>query len=154
MAVLEKIRVKFGLGASIIIAIGLLSFIIGPNDLMNSFNAMSSKNDVGKINGKSISYPDFQKEVEKYKALNEMMTGSSVMNDQQQKQIRDVAWQALVNKFLFIPEAKDAGIHVGDAELVAMTAGDMISPMIANNPLFQGEDGAFSIERLDRKSVV
>ena len=33
MAVLEKIRVKFGLVISIIIALALLSFIIDPNTL-------------------------------------------------------------------------------------------------------------------------
>ena len=40
MAVLEKIRVKFGLAASIIIAIGLLSFIIDPSELVSAFNNM------------------------------------------------------------------------------------------------------------------
>lgn len=150
MAVLEKIRVKFGLGASIIIAIGLLTFIIGPNDLMNSINALSTQNDVGEINGKSIAYPDFQREVDKYTTLNEMMTGSSVLNDQQQQQIRNLAWQSLISKYLFIPNAEDAGINVGNAEILALTTGDMVSPMISNNPMFMDEEGNFSVERLQQ----
>ena len=64
MAVLEKIRVKFGLGASIIIALGLLSFIIDPSEITSAFQSMSNKNDVGSINGKSVSYVDFQQQVE------------------------------------------------------------------------------------------
>ena len=43
MAVLEKIRVKFGLVISIIIALALLSFIIDPNTLGSAINSMSSK---------------------------------------------------------------------------------------------------------------
>ena len=58
MAVLEKIRVKFGLAVSIIIALALLSFIIDPGTLETAMNSMSSKYDVGKIAGKSISYTD------------------------------------------------------------------------------------------------
>ena len=54
MAVLEKLRVKFGMAVSIIIAIGLLSFIIDPNELISAFNGMSSKYDVGEINGNSV----------------------------------------------------------------------------------------------------
>ena len=66
MAVLEKIRVKFGLAASIIIALGLLSFIIDPSEIASAFQSMSSKNDVGNINGKAISYTDFQADIEEF----------------------------------------------------------------------------------------
>ena len=42
MAVLEKIRVKFGVAASIIIALGLLSFIVDPSQIISSLQSMSS----------------------------------------------------------------------------------------------------------------
>ena len=77
MAVLEKLRVKFGMAVSIIIALGLLSFIIDPNELISAFNGMSSKYDVGEINGKSVSYNDFQEDVQRFSTINEFMTGSS-----------------------------------------------------------------------------
>ena len=51
MALLEKIRVKFGLVISIIIALALLSFIIDPSTLESALNSMSSKYDVGKVAG-------------------------------------------------------------------------------------------------------
>jgi len=147
MAVLEKIRVKFGIAASIIIAIGLLSFIIDPSQLESAFNSMSSKYDVGVINGKSISQSDFAADVEKYTTLNEMMTGSTAQTEQQQQQIRDAAWQSLIDKYLFVKTARSAGINVGDAEIVDLTSGDMISPMIAQNPAFADEKGVFSKEK-------
>ena len=83
MAVLEKIRVKFGLGATIIIALGLLSFIISPDDLERAFQSMSSKYDVGKIGNKSISYDDFKADVDKLTEISKM-SGVSTLNAQQQ----------------------------------------------------------------------
>jgi len=102
MAVLEKIRVKFGLVASIIIALGLLSFIIDPNEVISAFQSMSSRNDVGNINGKAISYTDFQEENDKMTKVNEIMSGSSVQSADQQGQVRNATWQDLIYRYLFV----------------------------------------------------
>ena len=148
MAVLEKIRVKFGLAISIIIALALLSFIIDPNTLESALRSMSSKYDVGLIDGKAISYTDYLEDVERYTQINEIITGSSVQNEQTQQQIRDAAWQELVDKYLFIKKAKAAGITVGKAELVDLTTGANPSPIIAGNPAFMDEQGNFSADRV------
>ncbi|MBQ3711589.1 MAG: SurA N-terminal domain-containing protein [Bacteroidales bacterium] len=139
MAVLEKIRVRFGLAISIIIALALLSFIIDPGTLQSAMQGMSSKYDVGKIAGRAVRYTDYQEEVERFTTINEVTTGSSAHSEQQQKQIRDAAWQSFIDKFLFVKNAKDAGITVGSAELVDLTTGSNPSPMIAQ--MFGGPDG-------------
>ena len=144
MAVLEKIRVKFGLAASIIIALGLLSFIVSPDDLARAFQNMSSKYDVGRIAGKDISYADFQEEVQKFTEINEVTTGGAASSAQQQEQIRDAAWQSLVYKNLFNKNARAAGIQVGEEELVDLTSGTNISSLIAQNPAFFDQTGTFS----------
>ena len=144
MAVLEKIRVKFGLVISIIIALALLSFIIDPSTLESALHSMSSKYDVGSIAGKAVPYTDYLEDVEKFTRINEIVTGSSVQNEQTQQQIRDAAWQELIDKYLFIKNAKAAGITVGKAELVDLTTGANPSPLIANNPAFMDENGNFS----------
>lgn len=146
MAVLEKIRVKFGIGITVIIALALLSFIIDPNTLQSALSSMSSKYDVGKIAGKSISYQDFQKDIDTYTVINEMMTGSSAQNEQSQRQVRDQAWQSLLDKYMFIKNCKAAGIEVGEAEMVDLTSGEGVSPLIAQN--FVDKDGNFSNENL------
>lgn len=148
MAVLEKLRVKFGLAISLIVALGLLSFIIDPNEVISAFNGMSSKYDVGEINGKSISYNNFQEDIQNFTSINEVTTGSSAQGAEQQAQIRNAAWQDLVYRYLFSVKAADAGLSVGDAELVDLTSGDMVSPFIAQNPAFQDENGNFSKENL------
>ena len=139
MAVLEKIRVRFGLAISIIIALALLSFIIDPGTLQSAMQGMSSKYDVGKIAGRAVRYTDYQEEVERFTTINEVTTGSSAHSEQEQKQIRDAAWQSFIDKFLFVKNAKDAGITVGNAELVDLTTGSNPSPMIAQ--MFGGPDG-------------
>ena len=70
MAVLETIRVKLGILITVLIAVALLSFIIDPSTLQSVSSSMSSKYDVGEINGKSVSYNDFQAEDRKSTRLN------------------------------------------------------------------------------------
>ena len=148
MAVLEKIRVKFGIVASIIIALGLLSFIIDPNEVISAFQSMSSRNDVGNINGKAISYTDFQEENDKMTKVNEIMSGSSVQSADQQGQVRNATWQDLIYRYLFVKKARAAGINVGDDEIVDLTTGSNPSPLIAQNPVFLDENGNFSKEQV------
>ena len=147
MAVLEKIRVKFGLVISIIIALALLSFIIDPGTLESALNTMSSKYDVGQIAGKNISYTDFQSDIDRYTAINELMSGT-VRDEQTQQQIRTAAWQELLDKYMFVKNAREAGITVGQDEMVALMGGEYVSPAIAKNPLFMDETGNFSADRL------
>ena len=146
MAVLETIRVKFGVVITVLIAVALLSFIIDPTTLQSVSSSMSSKYDVGEIDGKAISYTDYQADVEKFSAINEIMTGSSAQNEQQQSSIRDAAWQALVDKYLFEKNAKKAGIHVGVEEMNDIIAGNIDSPVFTQNPAFLDENGVFSTD--------
>ena len=146
MAVLEKIRVKFGLAISIIIALALLSFIIDPSTLESALNTMSSKYDVGQIAGKNISYTDFQSDIDRYTTINELL--GSGRDEETQKQIRNAAWQELLDKYMFVKNAKNAGITVGEDEMLSLMSGEYISPAIAQNPVFMDESGMFSADRL------
>ena len=144
MAVLQKIRVKFGLAISIIIALALLSFIIDPNTLGSALNSMSSKFDVGQIAGKRVSYTDFQENVDKFTTIHQIASGSSVQNEETQKQIRNAAWQDFVDRYMFLKNAKNAGIRVGEDEMVDLTTGNNISPVLSQNRAFFDETGAYS----------
>ena len=148
MAVLETIRVKLGILITVLIAVALLSFIIDPTTLQSVSSSMSSKYDVGEIDGKSISYNDFQADIEKFTAINEIISGSSVSNEQQQIAVRNAAWQSLVDKYLFIKNAQAAGINVGDEEMVKLLSGEIDSPVFTQNPAFFDENGRFSKSRV------
>ena len=147
MAVLETIRVKFGIVITVLIAVALLSFIIDPTTLQSVSSSMSSKYDVGNIDGKAISYTDFQAEVDKFTTINEISTGSSAQNEEQQIAVRNAAWQSLIDQYLFIKNAKKAGLNVGEEEMVALMSGEMESSVFTQNPTFYDENGVFSKER-------
>ena len=144
MAVLETIRVKFGILITVLIAVALLSFIIDPSTLQSVTSSMSSKYDVGEINGKTITYNDFQADLDKFTAINEILTGGSVQNEQQQASVRNAAWQSLVDKYLFINNAEKAGINVGNEELLSIISGEIDSPVFTQNPAFCDENGNYS----------
>ena len=146
MAVLEKIRVKFGLVISIIIALALLSFIIDPGTLDSALNSMSSKYDVGQIAGKNISYSDFQADIDRFTTINELLGAGR--GAESQKQIRNAAWQELLDKYMFVKNAKEAGITVGKDEMKAVMSGEILSPAMAQNALFMDENGQFSVDRV------
>ena len=146
MAVLEKIRVKFGILISCIIALALLSFIIDPSTLESALNSMSSKYDVGQIAGKSISYTDFQADIDRFTTINELLGASR--GEENQKQIRNAAWQELLDKYMFVKNAKAAGLSVGVDEMKALMAGEIMSPALAQNPVFMDENGMFSPDRV------
>ena len=134
MAILETIRVKFGILISVLIAVALLSFIIDPSTIQ-SVSSMSSKYDIGEIDGKSVSYTDFQAEIEKITAISEM-NGNPVQGDEALAMVRQQAWQQFINDYLFIPSAKAAGFNVGEEEMYQLLSGEMLSGILMQ--MFQG----------------
>ena len=145
MAVLQKMREKFGVVISVIIALSLLYFIAPMDDLMTLFGKPQN---VGEIAGTGISYEDFQNELNTFTTINEITTGSSAQNEQTQKQIQNAAWQSLLDRYMFFKNCNAAGIHVSDAEVADLLAGEHVSPIIAQNPLFADENGVFSADRV------
>lgn len=145
MAVLEKIRVKFGILISILIAVALLSFILDPQTLSSATRMFSSDNQVGKMDGKSVSYQDFYEEYDKYTKLAELL-GQGANSEEAQSQLRDAAWQSIFDQQVFIPQAEKAGIFVSDAEMYDLTQGSQVSPVLAQQQPFLNENGTFSRE--------
>ena len=125
MAILQNIRVKLGVLISVIIALSLLSFIIDPSSLQSALQSTSKKYDVGQIAGKRVSYSDFQEEIDRYTKINELLTGSTAQNEETHQQIRDAAWQGLLDKHLFVKNATAAGITVGEDGATHQTMEDV-----------------------------
>ena len=147
MAVLQKLR-GWGIVLSLLVALPLLLFIIDPSQIMQTVQSVSSRNNVGKIGNKPVSYMDFQQDVDRFQNIAEIMTGNSASGEEAQKQARDAAWQDNIDRYLFVPAAEAAGIQVGKEEMLDLTAGESVSPIMANNPYFVDETGAFSADRL------
>ncbi|MBQ7708984.1 MAG: SurA N-terminal domain-containing protein [Bacteroidales bacterium] len=144
MAALETIRTKFGIGASLIIAFGLLLFLVNPSDIIQTFQSASTKYDVGKINGKRITYTDFDQKVKEFSEVREMLTGTSASSEEIQRQTRESAWQNLVDEYLVIPTIEKAGIRVGKEEQMDLWVGENISSILLSMGIFADENGNYS----------
>ena len=144
MAALETIRTKFGIGASLIIAFGLLLFLVNPSDIIQTFQSASTKYDVGKINGKRITYTDFDQKVKEFSEVREMLTGTSASSEEIQRQTRESAWQNLVDEYLVIPTIEKAGIRVGKEEQMDMWVGENVSSILLSMGIFADENGNYS----------
>lgn len=148
MAVLEKIRVKMGVFITLIIAIALLSFIIDPGTLQSVLSIFSSKYDVGEMNGKSITYQEYQKKVDYFTKIFQLTSGSSTMSDETQEYVNQSAWQELLTENVLLPVMDKAGVKVGDDEMVDLSQGTNISPVLLREHTFIGENGQFDRSRL------
>ncbi len=147
MAVLEKIRVKMGAFITVIIALALLSFIIDPSTLESTLSMFSSKYDVGEINGEGVSYQDYQKKVDYFNRIYQLTNGNA-SNDQVQEAINNAAWQDEITEKVVMPAIENAGLRLGEEELVDMSQGNNISPVLANEASFKDENGNFDKNRL------
>ena len=132
---------------SVVIALALLSFIIDPNTISQVASTMSEKYRVGKVNGNSVSYQDFENELNYQNRIFEYMYRRNANTDQEMDYVRNMAWKSFVDRYMFIVNAKKAGIQVGKDELASLLSGDMVSPLISQ--IFVDETGAFSTEMLD-----
>ena len=147
MAVLEKIRVKFGILITVLVALALLSFILDPQTLRSAAERFSADNKVGSMNGKSISYREFYEELNNYTEIAKMM-GQNASSEEEQAELREAAWQSIFDNEVFIPKATSAGLSVGEAEMLDLTQGSNISPVLMQQGTFTDRSGNFSRETM------
>ena len=137
MATLEKIRNKSGLMVTAI-AIALFCFVIG--DALNNSQAFrnGSRNTIGQIEGNDVSGQEFQNQVSVVTSILKWM-GRQVSDGE----VRDQAWETLVQTYVINSEAEKLGLSVTPQELKDMTLGDSIHPMVRSIALFQNEQHQF-----------
>lgn len=132
MAVLETLRKKAGPLLVAVIGIALLSFVLG--DMFGgSGRGLFSSQNVGKINGKKISYEDYNHEVEYFNNIYRIMYGQNVGGEAMTEEIQSQAWASLVRKYAVDVEYEQMGISVSSDELFELIQGDYPSPIILQN---------------------
>jgi PPIC-type PPIASE domain. len=70
------------------------------------------------------------------------------MDEKTQDMLNNTAWQNEIADNLLIPTAEQAGIKLGSAEMLDLSQGTNISPVIANEGAFKDEKGEFSREKV------
>ncbi|MFY9242876.1 MAG: peptidylprolyl isomerase [Polaribacter sp.] len=130
MAVLSKIRER-SMFLIIIIGLALFAFVLDPSTLGDFFNS-SKVNEVGEVNGESISTQEFANELESYK----QQTGGRVSEMQAAKTV----WDNIVRKKIYSNQLEEAGISIGEADIWNEIVN---APFVQSNPEYQNEVGLF-----------
>ncbi|MEL5893204.1 SurA N-terminal domain-containing protein [Bacteroides sp. GD17] len=145
MATLQNIRSK---GPLLVIVIGLALFAFIAGDAWKVLQPHQSQ-DVGEVNGKSISAQDYQAMVEEYTEVIKFSSGTTALSDEQTNQIKDEVWRTYVNNKLIEKEAEKLGLTVSKAELQAIIDAG-VHPMLQQTPFRNPQNGAFDKDMLKK----
>lgn len=131
MATLNDLRTKGGVLVTVVIALGLIAFLLG--DLFSSGSIFTSRaNRVGKINGQNIEYQEYAVQTEYVKNIYTALYGTSAFNAAQYDAIYNEAWNDLVMANAYAPSFNRLGMTISDAEVVDMIQGGFLSPVISS----------------------
>lgn len=127
MALIGTLRDKMGIVLVIFIFVALAAFILG--ELLTNNSVLFNQNEVGEINGHSISIEEFQSTVEERRA-NYILNFNREPGDREMISLRQQAWDLLIARHAIVPEYEKVGIQVTDNELIDMISGTNIDPSI------------------------
>lgn len=148
MATLQTIRTKAGLLVSIVIGLSLAAFILG--DMFQSGNSLFQKDrlEVGEIDGESVQYPDFQKQVDELAEIYKMNTQQNQLDENTMVQVREQTWQNQIREIVMGDVYEKLGIDVSSDELFDMLQGTNLHPVVQQ--LFRNPNTG----QVDRSAVV
>ena len=130
MAILSKIRER-SMFLIIIIGLALFAFVLDPSTLGDFFNS-SKVNEVGAVNGETISTQEFAQALDQYK----QQAGSRVS----EMQAANAVWSNILRKKIYKNQLSEAGITVGEQDVWNEVIN---TSSVQNNPQFQNEAGLF-----------
>lgn len=116
MAALQSIR-KRGVLLVTVIAVALFLFVAG--DLFRGLESFfqNSSQQVGEVDGKSLSIQEYQKMIDEVQNYFEIAQQKSSFNEDELNRIKDQAWQTYVQNQLVQKECEELGISVSDDEI-------------------------------------
>lgn len=130
MATLEKIRNRAGVLVSVVIGLALVAFVLGDLFRGGGSAIRGDRFEIAEIKGKSISYQNFQREVDRLIEINEMSQGQSTLDAETREQLREQVWERLTREHVMNDEYEELGIEISSQELWDMVQGENIHPMI------------------------
>ncbi len=146
MATLQKIRSK---GPLLVIVIGLALFAFVAGDAWQVLQPHQGVQNVGEINGETLTAQEYQKMVDEYSEVIKLTQGVNALNDDQLTQVKDQVWQAYVNNQLIAAEAEKLGLTVSKAEIQAII-NEGTHPLLMQTPFRNPQTGAFDKDMLKK----
>jgi len=139
MATLQKIRNR---GPILVAVIGLALFAFVAGDAWKAIQPHQGRQDVGEVNGETVSAEDYQALVDEYAEFVKFRQGVNSLNDDQLNQVKDQAWQTYINNKLIESEAEKLGLKVSDAEIQDVI-NQGVHPLLMYTPFSNPQTGAF-----------
>ncbi len=123
MATLQKIRNRAGIAIAIFIGVALAAFILG--DLFKSTSSLTRGKamELAEVDGKVITYPEFQSKVSELEEIYKMNSGKTSLDAQTSEQIKEQTWQNMVRNLTMKDIYEELGIGVSSSELFDMVQG-------------------------------
>ena len=117
MSVIQKIREKYAKVSVVAIAFALLGFI-----LMDAFTGRSNlfggnSTTIGKVNGRTIDYLEFEKKVQAQEEMQLMQQPDSRPDEASRQQMVQNVWDQEVNQSIMNEEFEKLGFMIGKKEL-------------------------------------
>ncbi|MGY5253604.1 SurA N-terminal domain-containing protein [Sphingobacterium spiritivorum] len=128
MGLMTFLRNRAGLIVTVI-GIAIVAFLLGDVVRTGAPFWASSQNQVGSVNGESISYPDFNVQVEQASAMFQQQMGGGSLTPQMKNYAVQQVWNQFVTKEILKQEVEKIGLSVGKDELNALVNG--------SNPSYQ-----------------
>ncbi len=146
MATLQKIRSK---GPLLVIVIGLALFAFIAGDAWKVLQPHQGKQDVGEVNGKTLSAQDFQKMVDEYSEVIKLTNNLPSLTEDQLTNVKDQVWNTYVTNQLIAGEADKLGLKVTDKEMQSVIEAGT-NPLLMQSPFRNPQTGAFDKDMLKK----
>ena len=146
MATLQTIRSK---GPLLVIVIGLALFAFIAGDAWKILQPHQGAQNVGEVNGESLSAQDYQKMVEELSEVYKLTSGLNSLSDEQLTGVKDQVWRTYVENQLIAAQAEKLGLTVTKAEIQAIID-EGTHPLLAQTPFRNPQTGAFDKDMLKK----
>lgn len=146
MATLQTIRSK---GPLLVIVIGLALFAFIAGDAWKILQPHQGKQDVGEVNGKTLSAQEYQQMVDELSEVIKLTNGLNSLNDDQLTNIKDQVWNTYVTNEVVANEAEKLGLQVTKAELQAVIDAG-VHPLLMQTPFRNPQTGMFDKDMLKK----
>ena len=129
MAIISTLRDKGGKFLVFVVGCSIAAFVLGDILGPNSSLIGQNRNIVGSINGEEIDLVRFNAVYEEL-TYNFSLNNGRSPTQQEVSELRDQAWERLINDISYVEEFNKIGLTVTDKESVDMVQGNNIHPMI------------------------
>ena len=131
----------------IVIGLALFAFIAG--DAWKVLQPHQGKQDVGEVNGETLSAQDYQKMVDELSEVIKLTNGLNSLSEDQLNNVKDQVWQNYVNNQLIAEQAEKLGLTVTDAEIQAIID-QGTHPLLMQTPFRNPQTGMFDKDMLQK----